>query len=179
MHRINTKLSGWISLFSITAALSILTQPGFAQGEDESSGETRKIALTAKVGAPPPGISLKDALKDFPSEVAFEYDYAEKGFKTEAKPFVVNNTLGLEYNVTLQTNKPLTHEDSENVSQELTAVLKVGRAAPATNNNTVIKWCGAGEAPAAISFEIQQSSQIPTRGNYTGEMVLVFEPSSE
>ena len=177
MHRINTKVSGWVSFFTITAVLSMLAQPGFAQRE-ESSGETKPVTLTATVGAPPPGISLKDALKDFPGKVAFEYDYAEKGFKTDAKAFVVNNILALEYNVTLQTNKRLAHEDNENVKDELTAVLRVGSEAPAVNDNTVIKWCRAGEMPAPISFEIQKSEEAPTQGNYSGEMVLVFEPSS-
>ena len=55
MHRINTKVSGWIALFSITAMLSLMAQSGFADDDDEddiSSGETKSVTLTAKVGSP-------------------------------------------------------------------------------------------------------------------------------
>ena len=182
MHRLKSKVSGWIPLFGITAALSLWGTSGFAQDEGEpgdEGAERKTVSITAHVSSPPPGITITEALQNFPEKVGFEYQYAQRKFTTDTKPFAVERTLSQEYNVTIQANDGLKHEDEENVQQVLIPVLKVGDTAAITNNNDMAKWCGAGETPAAITFDIQDSDTVPAEGNFTGEMILVFEPASE
>ena len=179
MHRINSKISGWISLFSITIVLSMFWQSCFPQDEGGKNSETKTVSITASVAAPPPGVTLKYALEKFPESIAFEYEYMQKTFTTRTEPFTVEQTLSEEVNVTIQTNEGLKHEDQENVKQELRPVLIVGNQQPIKTANDSAKWCGAGETPAIITFGIQDSDVVPAEGNYFGEMVVVFEPASK
>ena len=173
MHQTNRRISGWLSLFSVTAALSLSGPICFAQHEQKT------VSISATVGTPPPGVTLKEALASFPDKVAFEYRYLQKAFSTDTKPFAVERTLSLEYNVTIQANDGLKHDDAENVKQLLMPVIKVGDSAPIKTANEMAKWCGAGETPVTITFGIEETETAPAEGSYSGEMVLVFEPASE
>lgn len=179
MHRISSKNFGWVSLFSTTVVLSMLGQVCLAQDETSEARETKTVSISALVGSPPPGITLKEALESFPESVGFEYQHMQKVFTTTAKPFSVERALAQELNITIQSNDGLKHEDQENVQQVLMPVLKVGDVATIKSANDMAKWCGSGEAPALITFGIEDGEEPPVEGNYTGEIVLVFEPASK
>ena len=175
MHRINSRVSDWVAFAGITTVMSMMGAYCFAQ---EEGREPKNVTITATVSKPPLDISLKEALESFPQKVAFNYDYARRLFTTEDKPFILERTLGDEINVTIETSQGLRHSDPENVSQVLTPVVKVGDATISVEKQYA-KWCGAGETPFPLEFAIQETEQTPAEGEYSGDLGLVFEPSSQ
>lgn len=175
MHRLSSSFSGCTPLFSMTIVLSMFGLSCFAQ----ENKVPRTVQITASVPAPPPGITLQAALENFPENVAFNYDYTQKMFTTETRPFTVERTLSEEYNVTIQTNEGLVHENSSEVQHTLKPYLKVGGNETITNPNDSAKWCDADAVPTAITFAIEESDRVPEQGQYSGELVVVFEPASK